>query len=162
MLAAVGWFKMQKWPMAYSFDLVAPYISLGQTFGRVGCFLNGCCYGIVDARYGMIFPGGEDNLPHLPTQLWEMAGDLVLFFFLLWARRWTIRYPWLSLSLYGFTYGILRFVIEFWRRDWDKRYLLLFNSASQAVSGILIAVSLAVILWTLMSNRPKSGRTSVK
>ncbi len=162
MLAAVGWFKMQKWPMAYSFDLVAPYIALGQTFGRVGCFLNGCCYGIVDARYGMIFPGGEDNLPHLPTQLWEMTGDLVLFFFLLWARRWTIRYPWLSLSLYGFTYGILRFVIEFWRRDWDKRYLLLFNSASQAVSGILIAVSLAVILWTLMSNRPKSGRTSVK
>lgn len=161
-LAALGWFKMGKWPLAYSFDLVAPYILLGQAIGRVGCFLNGCCYGNVSVQYGMVFPGGEDSLPHLPTQLWEMVGDLVLFFLLLWARRWTIRYPWMSLSLYGFTYGILRFVIEFWRRDWDKRYLVFFNSASQAVSGILIVVSLSVILWAIFSHRSKTGQASVK
>lgn len=161
-LAALGWFKREKWPMAYSFDLVAPYILLGQAIGRVGCFLNGCCYGNVDIHYGMVFPNGEDNLPHLPTQLWEMVGDLALFFLLIWARRWTIRYPWMSLSLYGFTYGILRFIIEFWRRDWDKRYLIFFNSASQAVSGILIVVSLAVILWTLFSHPAKTERASIK
>jgi phosphatidylglycerol:prolipoprotein diacylglycerol transferase len=161
-LAALGWFKNEKWPMAYSFDLVAPYISLGQAIGRVGCFLNGCCYGVVNAQYGMVFKGGDDNLPHLPTQLWELAGDLALFFLLLWARRWTIRYPWMSLSLYGFTYGILRFVIEFWRRDWDKRYLVFFNSASQAVSGLLIVISLAVVLWALFSHRPKTERVGAK
>jgi phosphatidylglycerol---prolipoprotein diacylglyceryl transferase len=161
-LAALFWFRMEKWPMAYSFDLVAPYILLGQAIGRVGCFLNGCCYGNVNYHYGMVFQGEGDGLPHLPTQLWELAGDLVLFFLLIWTRRWTIRYPWMSLSLYGFTYGILRFVIEFWRRDWDKRYLVFFNSASQAVSGILIVVSLAVILWTLYSNRPKTGRANAK
>ncbi len=155
-IAALVWFQHEKWPMAFSFDLVAPYISLGQAIGRMGCFLNGCCYGVVSNKYGLVFPGGEDNLPHLPTQLWELAGDMILFFLLLGARRWTIRYPWLGLSLYGFTYGILRLVIEFWRRDWDKRYLIFFNSASQAVSGLLIAVSLAVIVWSVWCHRPKN------
>ncbi len=141
------WFKVEKWPMSYCFDLVAPYILLGHAIGRVGCFLNGCCYGNVSYQYGLVFPGAGDNLPHLPTQLWELAGDLGLFFLLLWVRRWTIRYSWMTFSLYGLTYGVLRFVIEFWRRDWNKRYLIFFNSASQAVSGILIFISIAVIAW---------------
>jgi len=47
----------------------------------------------------------------------------------------------------------LRFVIEFWRRSWDKHYLFIFNSASQAVSGILIAVSLAAIAWIFLGNQ---------
>ena len=91
--AALVWFKIEKWPAAFSFDLVAPYVLLGHAIGRVGCFLNGCCYGNEDHTYGMVFPGAPDQLPHLPTQLWEMAGDLILFFLLLWARKWTIRYP---------------------------------------------------------------------
>ncbi len=161
-VAAWIWFRVGKWPLAYSFDLVAPYISLGQAIGRIGCFLNGCCYGNMSQKYGLVFPGGEDQLPHLPTQLWEMAGDLILFFLLLWTRRWTIRYPWMSLSLYGFTYGILRFIIEIWRRDWDKRYLFFFNSASQAVSGILIVVSLAVILWSFFSKPINANQTKIQ
>jgi phosphatidylglycerol:prolipoprotein diacylglycerol transferase len=158
------WFKAEKWPFSFSFDLVAPYILLGHAIGRVGCFLNGCCYGnvaelhsgILDWSHGWIFPGGEDQNPHLPTQLWELAGDLALFFLLLWVRRWTFRTTWLTISLYGLTYGTLRLVIEFWRRDWDKRYLIFFNSASQAVSGIIIFISITAILWILL--RPKPSR----
>jgi phosphatidylglycerol:prolipoprotein diacylglycerol transferase len=151
--AGFWWVRKEKWPLSYTFDLVAPYILLGHAIGRVGCFLNGCCYGIVDEHWGMVFPGGEDSLPHLPTQLWELAGDLALFFILLAARRWTLRYSWLTLALYGLTYGILRYVIEFWRRSWDKKYLILFNSASQAISGILVLVSAIVIIWILSSRR---------
>ncbi len=147
LVAAYFWFKAEKWPLAYSFDLVAPYTLLGQAIGRVGCFLNGCCYGNVSQKYGFVFQGGDDKLPHLPTQLWELAGDLALFFILLWGRKYTLRYSWLNLALYGLTYGTLRFVIEFWRRDWDKRYLVVFNSASQAVSAILVAASLAALVW---------------
>ena len=159
--AAYFWVQTQKWPFVYAFDLVIPYISLGQAIGRMGCFLNGCCYGNVSQQYGMVFPGGEDNMPHLPTQLWELVGDLALFFGLLWARKWTIRYPWLTVCLYGFTYGLLRFVIEFWRRSWDKHYLIFFNSASQAVSGILIAAALAgmlAIFWNHRNRKPASRR----
>ena len=153
-IAAFFWFRAEKWPFALSFDLVAPYILLGHAIGRVGCFLNGCCYGNVDQVHGLVFPGAPDQLPHLPTQLWEMYGDLALFALLLWGRRWTLRYSWLTFSLYAFTYGILRFVIEFWRRDWDKKYLIFFNSASQAVSGILILLSAAFIIWILARRKP--------
>jgi phosphatidylglycerol:prolipoprotein diacylglycerol transferase len=162
---ACVWFRREKWPYSLPFDLVAPYISLGQAIGRVGCFLNGCCYGNVDVHYGMVFPGGEDQLPHLPTQLWELAGDLALFFFLLWIRKWTIRFPWLTISLYGFTYGLLRFVIEFWRRSWEKHYLIFFNSASQAVSGILVVAALGVIgliFWNNRKVKPAKRKSSVK
>ncbi len=151
--AAIVWYKIEKWPTAFAFDLVAPYILLGQAIGRVGCFLNGCCYGNEDHVYGMVFPGAPDQLPHLPTQLWEMAGDLILFFILWRARKWTLRFPWLSSSLYGLTYGLLRFVIEFWRRDWNKHYLVIFNSASQAVSGLIVMLSLAMVLVILLDAR---------
>lgn len=155
LVGALVWVRTEKWPGLYCLDLVAPYILLGQAIGRVGCFLNGCCYGnvaephngIFDWGHGWVFPGAPDDHPHLPTQLWELGGDLGLFFLLLLTRRWTLRYPGLNFALYGLLYGTLRLVIEFWRRDWDKRYLVIFNSASQAVSGILIAVSLAAIIW---------------
>lgn len=151
--AAILWFRIEKWPVGYSFDLVAPYILLGHAIGRVGCFLNGCCYGIEDHVHGLVFPGAPDQLPHLPTQLWEMGGDLILFFLLLWARKWTLRYNWLTFALYGFTYGLLRTIVEFWRRSWDKRYLVYFNSASQAVSGMIVLVSVLVILWIVLKRR---------
>jgi phosphatidylglycerol---prolipoprotein diacylglyceryl transferase len=166
--AAFIWFRNEKWPLDYSFDLVAPYVLLGHAIGRVGCFLNGCCYGnvstihngIFDMAHGWVFPGGEDQMPHLPTQLWELYGDLALFFILLWVRRWTIRYSWLTVALYGLTYGTLRYVIEFWRRDWDKKYLVFFNSASQAVSGIIILASVLAILWIVIkySNKKKPAK----
>jgi phosphatidylglycerol:prolipoprotein diacylglycerol transferase len=144
--AAAIWVRIEKWPVSDGFDLVSPYILLGQAIGRMGCFLNGCCYGVEDDHYGLVFPGGEDNLPHLPTQLWELAGNLVLFFLLIKARKWTLPYRWLNFALYGFTYGLLRFVIEFWRL---KRTSFLFNSVSQEVSGILVILSLGAIGFIL-------------
>ena len=150
---AFYWFRQEKWPVSYCFDLVAPYILLGHAIGRVGCFLNGCCYGNEDHTWGMVFPGAGDNIPHLPTQLWELAGDLALFFLLLWARRWTIRYPWLTISLYGFTYGILRYVIEIWRLDRSVHFLMTFRSVSQAVSALVVLVSTLAIIWIFFNTR---------
>jgi phosphatidylglycerol---prolipoprotein diacylglyceryl transferase len=152
----IFWFRLEKWPPAFSFDLVAPYILLGHAFGRVGCYLNGCCFGIVDQAHGLIFPAAADNLPHLPTQLWELAGDLTLFFILILARKWTIRYAWLTASLYGLTYGLLRYIIEFWRREAGSQFLVFFNSVSQAISVALIVVSLITIIWIYLRRR-KTG-----
>ena len=155
--AGVLWFVREKWPLAYSADVLAPYISLGQAIGRIGCFLNGCCYGIVDPKYGLIFPSVGDGQKHLPTQLWELVGDLILFFTLWWARRYTLKYPWMTLSLYGLTYGILRFVIEYWRRDWTKRYLVYFVSASQVVSAVLIVASVIALIVILARDSKKEA-----
>src|SRR5579859_590187 len=153
LLAGLFWVRKEKWPVAYSYDLVAPYILLGQAFGRVGCFLNGCCYGIEDPVHGMVFPSVGDGIPHLPTQLWELYGDLALFLTLLWLRRWTLRYPWMTLALYGATYGLLRYVIEIWRLDRSVHFLVKFRSVSQAASAILVFLSTAVMIWSFLKNR---------
>jgi phosphatidylglycerol:prolipoprotein diacylglycerol transferase len=163
---AIYWFRVEKWPTSYAFDIVAPYILLGHAIGRIGCFMNGCCYGnvadvhqgIFDLAHGWVFPGGEDQLPHLPTQLWELIGDLGLFFFLLWVRRWTIRYPWLTISLYGLTYGLLRFVIEIWRLDRSVHFLFTFRSASQATSAVIMLIAVIAIFWIISRNKKALNR----
>ncbi len=152
LLTGIIWARKNKWPLAYLFDLTAPYVLLGQAIGRMGCYLNGCCYGAVDYFKGVVFPGSEDPRPHLPTQLWEIYGDLALFLLLLLLRKFTIRFPWLTFSLYVLTYGVLRYVMEFWRRNWNHQYLGYFVSASQAVSAITICLASTAILWIITKN----------
>ena len=91
-------------------DLFAVVVPLGQAFGRVGCFLNGCCHGraadtALSVRYparsmpwleqvesGALAPFSDGSLPTrslpvLPTQLFEAAGCLALFAALWWLFR---------------------------------------------------------------------------
>ena len=86
-------------------DLFAVVVPVGQAFGRVGCFLNGCCYGRpadtwLSVRYpalsipwhdqvnaGLLPAGAPASLPMLPSQLIEAAGCALLFLLLLWAYR---------------------------------------------------------------------------
>lgn len=60
-------------------DLCAPYAALGQAIGRIGCFLNGCCFGR-HWDHGIYFPVHHDTL--YPTQLFDAAGLLIIFFIL--------------------------------------------------------------------------------
>jgi phosphatidylglycerol:prolipoprotein diacylglycerol transferase len=97
---------------------------MGQALGRVGCFLNGCCYGKVDAGRGVVFPNLEDNLPHLPVQLYETAACLALSLFLVWflpRRRFTGQVTLVYVALYA----VLRFLLEFLRGDAERGTLLL-------------------------------------
>ena len=64
-------------------DLVIPQIALAQGFGRIGCFLAGCCYGRpTDAAWGIVFPEeaiAPAGIPLIPTQLISAAGDFLIF-----------------------------------------------------------------------------------
>ncbi len=94
--------------------VIAPgCVAIGHGFGRIGCFLSGCCYGITTHTHLDInFPGiGE----HLPTQLIEMAFLFILGAFLLvFAFKHYTNY---TAVIYLFAYSIFRFVIEFFRGD---------------------------------------------
>ena len=75
------------------FDLLMPSVVLAQAFGRIGCFLAGCCYGIAcDAPFAVTFHNSgyaPNNIPLFPSQLVMSAFDFALYFFLLWLyRRW--------------------------------------------------------------------------
>ena len=125
-------------------DLMAPFIALGHSIGRVGCFFNGCCYGRpTDSFLGVCFP---DTLVRVyPTQLFSSAGLLAIFFLLFFfqSRR---RFKGEIISLYFILYGAFRFLIEFLRGD-SAEVLLGFTSA-QIISIIFVAVG--IILFVLM------------
>jgi phosphatidylglycerol---prolipoprotein diacylglyceryl transferase len=67
-------------------DLLAPSIALGHGIVRIGCFLNGCCYG-KPAAWGVIFPSLGDGIPRQPTQLYEAAAGVALCLALLLVER---------------------------------------------------------------------------
>jgi phosphatidylglycerol:prolipoprotein diacylglycerol transferase len=152
--SAYIWMRKNRWPQALFYDLTAAWILLGQAIGRVGCWFSGCCYGVVcDPSHGVTFPGGDGRY-HFPTQLWEMAGDLLLCLFVLWVRRWTLKKPWATFALYGVTYGVLRYVLEFWRREpTDPMVLMYFHSPSQFISAVMVVIGLLVFVGSMMKRK---------
>jgi len=113
--------RLVRLPFLASADFMMPYIALTHALGRVGCFLNGCCYGkVTSLPWGVIFPALSD--PVHPTQFYEAIFNLGLFGFLVWlyARR---RFTGEIVSVYLIYYSTGRFLIEFWRGDQAFRFL---------------------------------------
>ena len=81
-LAGVLYCRIKKLPCWEYFDLLAPSIAVAQGFGRIGCFLAGCCYGRpTDAFWGVTFPEGSfapAGVPLIPTQLISSVGDFAI------------------------------------------------------------------------------------
>ena len=139
-------------------DLILAVLPLGHAFGRVGCFLHGCCYGkITTAWYGVRFPKespawweqatatppliGRDalhSLPVIPTQLIEAGANALLFaaLFSLYARRHRQRGFITGCYLIG--YATLRFSVEGLRGD--PRLALGPLSIGQCISLGLFAI----------------------
>lgn len=128
-------------------DIAASCIMLGLAAGRVGCFLNGCCYGVATGSWaGVHFPGHLG--PVHPTQLYEVAGALLLAAALYVAMRRrgqaAARDP--RGALFGWMligYGVLRGLLEIYRAD--PRGGLGPLSTSQIISIPLVVIGLVVI-----------------
>lgn len=124
-------------------DLMAPALMLGLAFGRVGCFLNGCCYGsVTDSPLGVRFP--RLFAERHATQLYECVCALLLFFVLWHLLRKRCRgegelFGWM-LSIYG----VFRITIETFRGD--PRGALGPFSTSQLLSIPLITIG-AYLVW---------------
>ena len=123
-------------------DQFIPFLVLGHAIGRLGCFLNGCCYGKPTQLWcGVTFPGQSVRV--LPTQLFEAAGLVVLFGVLrrLQQPEW-LRHPGRLFGLYLISYAVFRFLIEFLRGDqpiwWAGLTLQQLISLGVVVGGILL------------------------
>lgn len=125
-------------------DHLAPFLALGHAIGRLGCFLNGCCYGKPTASwYGIWLPGYAEAV--LPTQAFEMAGLLVIFLGLRQLQRPAVLMQRGRISgLYLLSYAILRFIIEALRGDqvvwWAGLTLQQFVSLFVLAGGIVLLV----------------------
>jgi phosphatidylglycerol:prolipoprotein diacylglycerol transferase len=105
--------RKKKWPFWKSLDFLAPYAALSHVFGRIGCFLNGCCFGKAsDLPWAVRFP--EMSYRVHPAQLYEACYDLLLYVFLI-KRAKKVRFDGEIVLLYFLLYGMGRYTIEFVR-----------------------------------------------
>lgn len=146
-IAAIFYCRKKGYHFMEYFDLAAPSIAMAQGFGRIGCFLAGCCYGRpTESFLGVVFPENSmapSGIKLLPTQLFSSAGDfLIMAVLLLYSRK--AKKPGDVGILYMFLYGIGRFCIEFLRID-DRGGIGIFSTSQWISIGIIaFAAVLAV------------------
>ena len=131
-------------------DLLAPALPLGFAFARIGCFLNGCCYGVpTHLPWACQFvntdlPGGHTPPSH-PVQLYSSALNLALFGLLVWAGR-RPRFRGELTLWYLSLYSVIRFGLEFLRRGVTGKVFLYGLTRAQVASLVIIVFAL-VCYW---------------
>ena len=135
------------------FDIGACMVPLFHTFGRLGCFLTGCCYG-VESKIGFVYKYSPDPLANgvrrFPIQLVEATCNFLIFLLILYLLKKNKLKGRLFL-LYLLIYTVIRFILEFFRGDVIRGHFWVF-STSQWISILLFIP--ALILFIRL-NKPK-------
>ena len=146
-------------PFLRYFDLLMPAVALGQGFGRLGCFLAGCCYGSpTDSALGVVFPEGSmapAGIKLWPAQLFSAGGDFVICVILLCLSR-KKRRSGLVGTAYLLLYAVGRFVVEFFRSD--ARGTVGALSTSQFISILILIFALGLLV--ALKKRPEAETTA--
>ena len=141
-LVVLWYLRKKNLPVLPMLDLMAPYLALAQAIGRIGCFLNGCCYGR-PVWWGLYFPVHEARLH--PTQIYDTV-ELLIVFLILRKIQETSRIPGAVFAWYLILAGIQRFINEFFRGDHAAMYGGLSNfqvlSVGVLSAGIVMLVAL--------------------
>lgn len=120
LLVIYGYCKIKKMDFLAYLDLMVPSVAMAQGFGRIGCFLAGCCYGKeTECFLGVTFTNSAfapNGVKLLPSQLFMAAGDFVLAAILIWFAAGKPLKGRVS-ALYLILYSIGRFFVEFTRND---------------------------------------------
>jgi phosphatidylglycerol:prolipoprotein diacylglycerol transferase len=163
-LASIFYFSLKKRPFLPYADASALSIGLGVALTRIGCFLNGCCYGSAVAHGGVNFPmssaaGLYQHEIHAaglyPSQLYESAGGILIVGALLLVER---KKPFTGFLFYtmGFLYSVLRFMVDFTRYyGTNERFAGL--SHNQIVCIILFVVFGGLLLRGVMLKEETSS-----
>jgi len=157
-----------KIPFLQTADILAPAIPVGHAFGRIGCLLGGCCYGVqVNAShpFAIIYPERADalsaiaapcNVPLLAVPVIEAVGNLIIaVIILLFGRR--KKYAGQSIALYGLLYGVQRFTLEFFRGDL-LRGVYGGISTSQIISILVFTVSAVLFIYPYVNDARRKRR----
>ena len=120
-IAIIVWARRNKFGIVPILDLAGPGYVLGYAIGRIGCFLNGCCYGGVcspNLPWAVKFPDAVGY--HHPAQLYDTLMNLAALGVLLWAERHRLL-PGRLAALTLILHGLARFIYEFWREGTDEQ-----------------------------------------
>ena len=139
--------RLSLWKIA---DVLAPSIALGHAFGRVGCLMNGCCYGRpTNLPWGICFPPTHETggVPVHPTEIYEAVLNLALYAALAWAYR-RKKFDGQIFATYLVSYALLRAFVEMFRGDYAVYYVNGWFTPGQLVSFGLLAAGLG-LFWKL-------------
>ncbi len=144
-------------------DIMAPSLALGIALGRIGCFLNGCCYGTLSDRWGMAFPCRDNppvfaqqvadgliastaacSLPVIPAQLYSALHGLLIFVVLLAVERFK-RFDGFQFWVLVLLYSAGRFFIEAFRY-YEQAFMIGPLTVSQIISAALFIIAIAVLI----------------
>ena len=160
--------KISFWKFA---DIASPSIAMGIGIARIGCFLNGCCFGLVSENYGIKFPslhmpppylqqlkdgliasGSSCTLPVIPTQIYSSLYGFLIFFILLWMKKYKKYDGFLMLSFF-ILYSISRFIVEFFR-FYENNYKV-FNLLTVTQTILLGVVLCSLVCMSILKKKKK-------
>ena len=138
--------RFSKLRFGYIADLIVPGLILAQVVGRVGCTINGCCYGLpTSLPWGIVYTH-PDSLAHIgvavhPTQVYEIIYLLMIFGVALWLRGW-LRPDGLLFLVYLGLYSAWRVGIDFLREG--TPFLFSLHQA-QVIGIIVLAITISLL-----------------
>ena len=150
------------WPLA---DALTPSVALGTMFGRIGCFLNGCCYGRpTTLPWGVRFPSDSfaalefGDTPVHPSQLYFAAAGLVLFL-VTWLLRTRVRVA--GTLFWGFlaAFALIRIPLDM-TRSYEPESVLLHAGGTAITESQLTSVALALFAVLMLVRLRREARTA--
>lgn len=161
-LACILYARLKKLPLWKLADILAPSIALGYVFGRIGCLLNGCCYGRpCSLPWAITFPpeshGAPPGIPLHPTEVYESLLNLGLYAALAWLYRHK-KFDGQVFAAYLVGYALLRSFVEMFRGDYPQHYLGGWATPAHLVSiGILAAGLVLLVVLPRLAVGEKPG-----
>jgi phosphatidylglycerol:prolipoprotein diacylglycerol transferase len=125
-------------------DVLSIGVFIGYAFGRIGCFLNGCCCG-VPTDFWLGFRFFANDFMRLPTQLFTSFLALIGFFIVIKVEK-TKRFYGKTAGSFLLIYSVITFIVEFWR-DIPNRALASILSWNQISAIIIIPTTLIIMVW---------------
>lgn len=140
----LGMLFSEEWKTQLLSYIIVPCIPLGHAFGRIGCLLAGCCYGLPYSGFAALDLSSV-GIPYLvfPIQIIEAYSNFLLSGFLIFLSKKNLPGLFL-LNIYIICYSMQRFFIEFFRGDLI-RGVVLGLSTSQWISCFLFTVAIAAL-----------------
>ncbi len=128
--------------------LVAPALPLAHAFGRVGCFMAGCCYGIPSEKFGIAFTqsiGAPNGIKLFPVQLLE-AGLLLILAIIMQLYYRKAKHNHCVIYVYMLIYPVIRIITERFRYDDAERGIYLGLSTSTWISLAILAAGIIMLM----------------
>ena len=153
-IAAFIYIRWKKMPLWKTLDVLAPSVAFGSVFGRIGCLLNGCCYGRhTDLPWGLTFTnpqahelsGTPVGVPLHPTEIYDALLNFGLYLFLAWLFR-RKKFDGQIFATYLLCYAVTRSFVEYFRGDYTKLHYHLGLTPAQWISVPIFVAGLALAI----------------